>query len=106
MAEIGTMVTAEPAPKPAAVKPAAKPRRSGNHFNALPTHVPYTAPAPIPLTTAAKYNIGRESANELMNQPRPHNTPPTITTGRGPNLSTNQPSIGTNHVSVKTKIVN
>jgi hypothetical protein len=39
-AEIGTIVSAEPAPKPAAVRPAARPRRSGNHFSALPTQVP------------------------------------------------------------------
>jgi len=34
--------------------PAARPRRSGNHFSALPTHVPYTAPAPIPAMIAAR----------------------------------------------------
>src|SRR4051794_30173690 len=37
---IGTTVRAEPAPKPAAVIPAAKPRRPGNHFSALPMQVP------------------------------------------------------------------
>ena len=37
---IGMMVNAEPTPKPAAVMPAASPRRSGNHFSALPTQVP------------------------------------------------------------------
>jgi len=31
---------ADPAPKPIAVNPAARPRRSGNHFSALPTQVP------------------------------------------------------------------
>ena len=40
MSEIGTTVTAEPAPKPAAVSPAARPRRSGNHLMALPTVAP------------------------------------------------------------------
>jgi hypothetical protein len=47
-------VSADPAPKPAAVRPAARPRRSGNHFSACPMHVPYIAPAPIPPTAAAK----------------------------------------------------
>ena len=37
MLAIGITVSAEPAPKPAAVSPAASPRRSGNHFSALPT---------------------------------------------------------------------
>jgi len=37
---IGTTVAAAPAPNPAAVSPAANPRRSANHFSALPTHVP------------------------------------------------------------------
>ncbi len=53
MLAIGTTVSAAPAPKPAAVAPAARPRRSGNHFSALPTQVPYTAPAPMPPMTAA-----------------------------------------------------
>ena len=53
VAVIGRMVSAEPAPKPAAVRPAARPRRSGNHLSALPTQVPYTAPAPMPLIAAA-----------------------------------------------------
>ena len=59
---IGTTVSADPAPNPIAVRPAAKPRRSGNHFNALPTHVPYTAPAPAPDMAAATYSIVRLSA--------------------------------------------
>jgi hypothetical protein len=37
IAWIGATVSAEPAPKPAAVMPAARPRLSGNHFSALPT---------------------------------------------------------------------
>ncbi|SAL81544.1 hypothetical protein AWB66_06434 [Caballeronia telluris] len=52
MFAIGITVTAAPAPKPAAVRPAARPRLSGNHLSALPTHVPYTHPAPMPATTA------------------------------------------------------
>ena len=36
---IGMTVNAAPAPKPAAVNPTARPRRSGNHFTALPTQV-------------------------------------------------------------------
>src|SRR3972149_5361469 len=49
---MGTTVKADPAPNPMAVSPAASPRRSGNHLRALPTQVPYTAPAPIPPMTA------------------------------------------------------
>ena len=37
---IGATVSAEPAPKPAAMMPAASPRLSGNHFRAEPTQVP------------------------------------------------------------------
>ncbi len=40
IAWIGATVSAEPAPNPAAVMPAARPRLSGNHFSALPTQVP------------------------------------------------------------------
>ena len=40
MLAMGITVSAEPAPKPAAVSPAARPRRSGNHFSALPTEAP------------------------------------------------------------------
>ncbi len=53
MFAIGITVTAAPAPKPAAVKPAASPRLSGNHLSAVPTQVPYTQPAPMPAITAA-----------------------------------------------------
>jgi hypothetical protein len=35
----GMMVSAEPAPKPAAVMPTARPRRLRHHFTALPTQV-------------------------------------------------------------------
>src|SRR5579864_943701 len=104
MLAIGITVTAAPAPKPAAVRPAARPRRSGNHFNALPTHVPYTPPAPIPAMTADTYSIGKVVAYELMTHARPAHTAPPATTGRGPNLSTSQPSTGTSHVSVRMKI--
>ena len=52
MCEMGMTVIAAPAPKPAAVRPAAIPRLPGNHLSALPTHVPYTAPVPMPPTTA------------------------------------------------------
>src|ERR1700720_1165465 len=47
-----------------------------------------------------------ESANEFMIQAIPHRTPPTKITIRGPYLSTNQPSIGTSHVSNRTNSVN
>ena len=40
MLEIGTTVMADPAPNPAAVSPAARPRRSGNHLIAFPTVAP------------------------------------------------------------------
>src|SRR5438552_438061 len=103
---IGTTVAAAPAPKPAAVSPAASPRRSANHLRALPTHVPYTAPAPTPAIDAARYSIGSELANEFIVHASATTTPPNITTIRGPNRSTNQPSIGTSHVSVATKMVN
>jgi hypothetical protein len=53
MLAMGMMVSAEPAPNPMAVSPAAKPRRSGNHLSALPMQVPYTAPAPMPPIAAA-----------------------------------------------------
>jgi len=52
--------------KAAAVMPAARPRRPGNHFRALPTQVPYTQPVPIPPIAAAKYNMGNVLAPELM----------------------------------------
>src|ERR1700709_45024 len=104
MLAIGTTVIAAPAPKPAAVRPAARPRRSGNHFSALPTQVPYTPPAPIPAMTADTYNIGNVVASEFMPHASPAHTAPTATTGRGPNLSTSQPSTGTSHVSVRMKI--
>src|SRR6185295_16770508 len=103
---IGTTVAAAPAPKPAAVRPAARPRRSANHFSALPTQVPYTAPAPMPEIVAPRYSIGSELANELSVHASATTMPPIITTMRGPNLSTNQPSTGTSQVSVATKIVN
>src|SRR5229473_690253 len=45
IAWIGATVRAEPAPNPAAVMPAARPRLSGNHFSALPTQVQRTPPA-------------------------------------------------------------
>ena len=54
MLAIGNTVSADPAPNPIAVIPAASPRRSGNHLSALPTHAPYTAPAPMPPTTAPR----------------------------------------------------
>src|SRR5437773_2790068 len=50
--------------------------------------------------------MASESANEFMIQAIPHSTPPTKITIRGPYLSTNQPSIGTSHVSNRTNSVN
>src|SRR5499425_2950709 len=106
MLAMGMMVSADPAPNPAAVKPAASPRRSANHLSALPTQVPYTAPAPMPEIAPPKYSMGRVDAWELMSQAMATSTPPTATTIRGPNLSTIQPSIGTSHVSIATKMLN
>src|ERR1700694_3687954 len=103
MFAIGITVTAAPAPKPAAVKPAAKPRLSGNHFSALPTQVPYTQPAPIPAMTAAAYNSINVVALASMTQPSPAKIAPAAITGRGPNLSTRYPSTGTSQVSTKIK---
>src|SRR5207253_3304582 len=50
--------------------------------------------------------MASESANEFMIQAIAHRTPPTKITIRGPYLSTNQPSIGTSHVSNRTNSVN
>src|SRR5207249_455625 len=82
---------------------AASPRRSANHFSALPTQVPYTHPAPMPDMIAATYSRGSEFATLFRLQPMAAIMPPTMTTIFGPNLSTNQPSIGISHVSVSTK---
>src|ERR1700758_540496 len=98
MLAIGTTVIAAPAPKPAAVAPAARPRLSGNHFSALPTQVPYTAPAPTPAIAAAAYRNGSVSAYAFIAHAIPHSRPPTRTTMRGPNRSTRYPSIGTSQV--------
>src|SRR6266550_6677715 len=49
--------------------------------------------------------MASESAYEFMTQAIPHRTPPTKITIRGPYLSTNQPSIGTSHVSNRTNNV-
>src|ERR1700754_442142 len=103
MLAIGTTVSAAPAPKPAAVRPAARPRRSGNHFSALPTQVPYTQPAPTPEINAAIYSTGSVGAYASRIQPRPAQIAPPITTGRGPKRSTSQPSIGTSQGSVTMK---
>ena len=46
MLAIGITVTAAPAPKPAAVRPAARPRLSGNHLSAVPTQGSCTYSAP------------------------------------------------------------
>ena len=88
MCEIGMTVTAAPAPKPAAVRPAAMPRRPGNHLSALPTQVPYTAPVPIPPTTAPTYSAASELAAELIIHAIPTRMPPPITTHFGPKRST------------------
>ena len=102
---IGTIVSADPAPNPMLVSPAASPRRSGNHLSAFPTQVPYTAPAPMPPTTAAAYNIGSELANEFITHAAPTSNDASTTMMRGPNRSTRYPSIGTSHVSVSTNSV-
>src|SRR5438067_10690110 len=50
--------------------------------------------------------MGREDAMELSAQAMPTSTPPPRTMERGPKRSTSQPSIGTSHVSVMTKMLN
>ncbi|MNN33898.1 hypothetical protein D3C81_1476750 [compost metagenome] len=106
MLAIGITVIAAPAPNPAAVSPAASPRLSGNHFSALPTQVPYTPPAPMPAITAAIYNSGSVVAYAFITHASPAQIAPPATTGRGPNLSTSQPSSGTSQVSVTMKMEN
>jgi hypothetical protein len=54
MFPMGALLKAAPIPNPAAVMPAASPRRRGNHLSAVPTQVPYTAPVPMPPTAAAR----------------------------------------------------
>src|ERR1700687_3353814 len=98
MLAIGMIVSAEPAPKPAAVRPAARPRLSGNHFKALPTAVPYTMPAPTPPTAIPTYSIHRSLAVEFKTHDRPTRTPPIATSSLGPNRSTRYPSNGTSQV--------
>src|SRR5665213_3522573 len=105
MFESGITVTAAPAPNPAEVKPAAKPRRPANHFSAFPMHVPYTIPAPTPATTAPAYNTVSEWAFASITHAIPERTPPVATMTRGPYLSTSAASNGTSHVSTSTKIV-
>ena len=94
------MVSAAPAPNPAAVMPAAMPRRPGNHFRALPTQVPYTQPVPMPPMAAARYRTVSDSAMEFITQAMPTKTPPPMTTQRGPKRSTRYPSTGTSQVSI------
>ena len=61
-------VKADPAPKPAAVKPAASPRRSENHFRALPMQVPLTAP---PDTADRRGDVEhRQRAGDGIQHPR------------------------------------
>src|ERR1700683_3638657 len=102
--------SAEPAPYPAAVKPTARPRRSGNHLTAWPTQVAYIAPPPVPPTTAPTYSISSDCAYALMIQPRATRIPPHATTSlgplRAPRVSTIQPSIGVSQVSSAMKMLN
>src|SRR5438445_9294992 len=48
--------------------PAAKPRRSGNHFNAVPMHVPKTHPIARPPMIAETFSTESECASELITQ--------------------------------------
>src|SRR5260370_12775403 len=50
MLAMGATVNADPAPKPAAVNPAARPLCPGNHLSALPLPAPYPTPPPSPAT--------------------------------------------------------
>ena len=83
----GTTVRTEPAPKPPAVNPVARPRRSGNHFSALPTVAPKIGPAPMPATNAATYKRVRELAMELITQAIATSTPLPHTMNLGPKRS-------------------
>ena len=105
MFAIGMIVAAEPAPKPAAVRPPASPRRSGNHLSAWPTIAPYTMPAPTPPITAARYSTGSDDATELSDQAIPTRNPPKIVIRPGPKRSIRYPSSGTSHVSTNTNVV-
>ena len=60
----------------------------------------------MPDMIAATYSRGSEFATLFRLQPMAAIMPPTMTTIFGPNLSTNQPSIGISHVSVSTKTLN
>ncbi|HEY6237329.1 MAG TPA: hypothetical protein VIW69_19665 [Candidatus Elarobacter sp.] len=102
----GITVTAAPAPNPADVRPAAKPRRPANHLSALPMHVPYTMPAPTPATTPPVYSIAKLCAFASITHAMPASSPPIATMIRGPYLSTSAASNGTSQVSTTTKIVN
>src|SRR5215475_13373687 len=104
MDRIGAIVMAAPAPKPAAVRPPHNPRLSGNHFKALPTQVPYTAPPAKPAIAPPRYNIPSEDAIESIYQARNVPTPPASTIHRGPMRSTIAPSNGTSQVSSKMNI--
>ena len=50
--------------------------------------------------------MGSDDARLFRVQPMATITPPIMTTFFGPNLSTNQPSIGISQVSVSTKTLN
>src|SRR5580658_2928 len=60
----------------------------------------------MPPMAAARYSTGSEAALELITQAIPTRMPPTMTTQRGPSLSTRYPSTGTSQVSISTKMVN
>jgi len=50
--------------------------------------------------------MGKVVAYEFITHATPAHTAPPATTGRGPNLSTSQPSSGTSQVSVRMKMAN
>src|SRR5580765_8377880 len=81
----------EPAPNPAAITPAARPRLSGNHFNATPMHPQYTMAAPTPATAYEAYNVVSDCACPNPAQPSPHMTPAMVIRTLGPRLSIIQP---------------
>src|SRR5712692_9795701 len=92
------MNSAVPPPKPAAMMPAARPRRSRNHLSADPIEPLYTSAAPIPATMYAAYNCVSVWAYPIDAHPTPHNTPAAVMNGRGPSQSMSQPSSGCTHV--------
>src|SRR6266540_4972816 len=98
MLAMNGMNSAVPPPKPAAMMPDARPRRSANHLSADPIEPLYTSAAPTPAQMYAVYNCGSVVADHMYAHPPPHSTPATVMKRRGPSRSISQPSSGCTHV--------